>query len=171
MQTCPLYVRGRAAGEVTLRAEGGTTLVRAALPGREVGICRAVLVGEKGEKLLGVMEPVERETVITRRLYTRDVQALGKLLRGEVRSQHSPWQRTDRPAELLRDAHLRRRLEQRREGWWRREGTVLHLALPVEEGRPFPLECCFCFARIRRVEGRRCAVFLFDEEGRPVSEI
>lgn len=168
MQTYPLYFREKEAGQVTLRPEGGYTLVRAAMPGGETAICRAVLVGERGERMLGVMEPVGREMQISRRLYTRDVQALGPLLRGEVRIRGGLWQRTDHPARLISDPHLRTRLAQRRMAWWRREGELLHLALPMEEGKPFPLECCFCLARVERVEGRRCAVFLFDGEGRPI---
>ena len=49
-------------------------------------------------------------------------------------------------------------------GWWRREGSVLLLALPLEEGKPFPLEALFCLGRIQRVEGSRCVVYAFREE-------
>ena len=38
------------------------------------------------------------------------------------------------------------------------------LALPAEEGRPFPLECLFCLGRLERVEGQRCVVYAFREE-------
>ena len=42
-------------------------------------------------------------------------------------------------------------------------GTIL-LALPLEEGRPFPLEALFCLGRIQCVEGSRCVVYAFREE-------
>ena len=42
--------------------------------------------------------------------------------------------------------------------------TGLLLALPLEEGRPFPLEALFCLGRIQRVEGRRCVIYAFREE-------
>ena len=41
---------------------------------------------------------------------------------------------------------------------------LLLLALPAEEGRPFPLECLFCLGRLERVEGQRCVVYAFQEE-------
>ena len=44
------------------------------------------------------------------------------------------------------------------------EGRRLLLALPLEEGRPFPLEALFCLGRIQRVEGTRCVVYAFREE-------
>lgn len=170
MENCPLYFRGNEVGRVTLRQEGGVTLVRAVMAGGEKGICRAVLVGERGERLLGVMEPHGRELVVTRRLYTRDVLALGQILRGEVRTKDGAWQRTDRPSQLLTDPLLRRELENCRLGWWRREGERLRLALPLERGRPFPLVSCFCLAHVGEVEGRRCAVFSFDGAGKPTLE-
>ena len=45
-----------------------------------------------------------------------------------------------------------------------REGMVLLVALPLEEGRPFPLEALFCLGRMECVEGRRCVVYAFREE-------
>ena len=45
-----------------------------------------------------------------------------------------------------------------------REEPLLLLALPAEEGRPFPLECLFCLGRLERVEGQRCVVYAFQEE-------
>ena len=42
--------------------------------------------------------------------------------------------------------------------------SVLLLALPLEEGKPFPLEALFCLGRIQRVEGSRCVVYAFREE-------
>ena len=45
-----------------------------------------------------------------------------------------------------------------------RSRLSLLLALPLEEGRPFPLEALFCLGRIQRVEGRRCVIYAFREE-------
>lgn len=47
------------------------------------------------------------------------------------------------------------------------EGDGFSMALPFDCTRPFALAPAFCFARVERVEGRLCAVFSFDGQGRP----
>ncbi len=66
--------------------------------------------------------------------------------------------------QLFHSRFLIDRLRPAGRGWWRREGSVLLLALPLEEGKPFPLEALFCLGRIQRVEGSRCVVYAFREE-------
>ena len=96
--------------------------------------------------------------------------ALGKLLRGEARRSFRfeetglCWRETCCPAQLFHSRFLIDRLRPAGRGWWRREGSVLLLALPLEEGKPFPLEALFCLGRIQRVEGSRCVVYAFREE-------
>ena len=51
--------------------------------------------------------------------------------------------------------------------WWRKEGGLLYLALPLAEDRPFPLETLFCLARLETVAGCLCAVYAF-REGEPI---
>ena len=95
---------------------------------------------------------------------------LGKVLRGEARRSFRfeetkiCWQETNCPARLFQSRFLRERLRAMERGWWRREGNLLLLALPVEAGRPFPLETLFCLGRIECVEGQRCVVYAFREE-------
>lgn len=130
------------------------------------GLYRAFLQGPAGELLLGVLEPAGAELRLCRRFYSRDVAALGTPLRGESRRSFAfeggdHWRETVCPMELFREEFLRRRLKTIRRAWWRREGERLILALPLERGRPFPLEALFCLAQIRRVEGRTCAVYAF----------
>ena len=60
------------------------------------------------------------------------------------------------------------RLTACRRAWWRREGERLILALPLEKGKPFPLETLFCLALVREVEGMACAVFAFDGGEEPL---
>ena len=134
------------------------------------GLYRAFLTGEGGELALGVLAPEEGRLTVRRRLYHRDVAPLGKLLRGEARRSFRfqetglCWRETACPAQLFRGRFLRERLQNRGRAWWRREGTVLLLALPLEEGKPFPLEALFCLGRIEEIEGRRCVVYAFREE-------
>ena len=45
-----------------------------------------------------------------------------------------------------------------------REGERLELALPLEEGQPFPLEPLFCLGRLERVAGQLCVVYAFRGE-------
>ena len=44
------------------------------------------------------------------------------------------------------------------------EGERLELALPLEEGQPFPLEPLFCLGRLERVAGQLCVVYAFRGE-------
>ena len=48
-----------------------------------------------------------------------------------------------------------------------REGEALHIALPFDTGRPFPLPGLFCLGRVERIEGATHVVYTFDRQGRP----
>lgn len=169
MERVKLYSGGRCRGEITLTDEGGRTRVAARMADPGDGLYRAALKGDGGRQLLlGVMEPAEGELRVCRRPYSRDVAALGAPLRGEAwRSfsfQEPAWQETDRPGQLFQDRFLQSRLARTKRAWWRREREALWLAVPLEEGKPFPLEALFCLARVMEVEGRQCAVFAFRGE-------
>ena len=124
------------------------------------GLYRAFLVGERGELPLGVMEPVEGRLTVSRRLYSRDIAALGRLERGEARLsfrfEESAWQSTNDPAEASAVPELHGRLRKFPRAWRRREGERLLLAT------------LFCLARVLRVEGRLCAVYAFGRQGQPL---
>ena len=132
------------------------------------GLYRAALRGERGELMLGVLAPEGGMLTLRRMVYTRDVAALGRLVEGEARQSFpfrpAGWRETRCPAQLFHSRFLIDRLRPAGRGWWRREGSVLLLALPLEEGKPFPLEALFCLGRIQRVEGSRCVVYAFREE-------
>lgn len=173
MERVKLYCRNICGGEIALRPEGGRTEVRAAMEDPGDGLYRAVLIGEQGELLLGVMEPSGRQLTVCRRLYSRDVAGLGRLLRGEARcsfrfQESLEWRETGAPDQLFQSGFLQSRLRPVKRAWWRREEGRLVLALPLEQGKPFPLEALFCLACVRRVEGRRCAVYTFDGKERPI---
>lgn len=173
MERLPLYCQREGRGEVTLALwgpNGARTEIAASMDDPGDGLYRAFLLGEQGELALGVLAPEDGRLRVCRRLYSRDVAPLGKLLRGEARRSFrfeecgGCWRETGCPAQLFHSRFFIERLRPFGRAWWRREGSVLLLALPLEEGRPFPLEFLFCLGRIRCVEGKRCVVYAFREE-------
>lgn len=168
MERVKLYCLGQCRGEAVICPEGARTRIQVTMTDPGDGLYRASLVGEHGELALGVLEPGDGGLSVCRRLYSREVAGIGRLLRGEARCsfrfQELRWQETGCPAQFFRGAFLSERLRPIGRAWWRRERGVLYLALPLEEDGPFPLETLFCFARVERVEGRRCAVYAFREE-------
>jgi len=182
MERLPLTCRNGKRGELTVCPQGARTELRASLSDPGDGLYRAYLLGERGELALGVLAPEGGQLALCRRLYSRDVAALGTLLRGEARQsfrfQDAPaaaqrtagcWHETRCPAQLFQSRFLQNRLRPIGRAWWRREGVLLVLALPLEPGRPFPLEALFCLGRVQCVEGVRCVVYTFREE-EPVLE-
>ena len=173
MEEIRLFCGGQPRGTVTLEQGDSRREVRAAMADPRDGLYRAFLVGERGELPLGVMEPDHGALTVCRRIYARDIAALGTLRGGEARLSfrfgESAWQEVRDPGQLVSVPELRQRLEKIHRAFRRREGERLLLALPVEEGKPFPLETLFCLARVRPVEGQLCAVYAFDREGKPVS--
>lgn len=173
MERLPLNCHGERRGEVTLSLwgpNGARTEIAASMDDPGDGLYRAFLTGEGGELLLGVLAPEDGRLTVCRRVYHRDLAPLGKLFCGEARrsfrfGETGPcWRETCCPAQMFRSHFLRQRLQSHGRAWWRREGELLLLALPLEEGRPFPLEALFCLGRIECVEGRRCVVYAFREE-------
>lgn len=173
MERVPLYCQGERRGEVTLALwgpNGARTEIIASMDDPGDGLYRAFLLGERGELALGVLAPEDKRLSVCRRLYNRDVAPLGKLLRGEARRSFRfeetglCWRETCCPAQLFHSRFFIERLRPFGRAWWRREGSILLLALPLEDGRPFPLEVLFCLGRILHVEGQRCVVYAFREE-------
>ena len=176
MERLPLYCRGEQLGELTLALCGpnGTRReIHASMPDPGDGLYRAFLLGERGELPLGVLAPENGRLAVCRRFYHRDLEPLGKLARGEARrsflfeNAEDGWRETGCPAQLFQDGFLVERLRGAGRGWWRRDGGVLLLALPLEKSKPFPLEALFCLGRVQHVAGVRCVVYAFQEE-RPV---
>ncbi|MDE7261686.1 MAG: hypothetical protein K2N78_06460 [Oscillospiraceae bacterium] len=177
MERLPLTSQSGARGELTVCPQGARTELRCSMSDPGDGLYRAFLLGEQGELALGVLAPEGRRLTLCRRLYSRDVLALGPLLRGEARRsfrfQDEPpevlpdsacWRETRCPAQLFQSRFLQNRLRPIGRAWWRREGVLLILALPLEPGRPFPLEALFCLGRVQYVEGVQCVVYTFREE-------
>ena len=173
MERLPLYCRGEQLGEVTLALCGpnGTRReIHVSMPDPGDGLYRAYLLGEQGELPLGVLAPERGRLCVCRRLYHRDLDPLGPLLHAEARRSFrfeepaSDWRETCCPAQLFRDRFLSERLRGIGRAWWRRDDDLLLLALPLEKGRPFPMETLFCLGKVECVEGQRCVVYAFRKE-------
>ena len=173
MEEIRLFCGGQPKGRVLLSEGDSHREVRSSMEDPGDGLYRAFLVGERGELPLGVMEPVAGRLTVSRRLYSRDIAALGRLERGEARLsfrfEESAWQSTNNPEEASALPELHGRLRKFPRAWRRREGERLLLAIPLKEGEPFPLETLFCLARVLRVEGQLCAVYAFDRQGQPLT--
>ena len=96
MEEIRLFCGGQPRGTVTLEQGDSRREVRAAMADPRDGLYRAFLVGERGELPLGVMEPDHGALTVCRRIYARDIAALGTLHRGEARLSfrfgESAWQ-------------------------------------------------------------------------------
>lgn len=168
MERVDLYCRDERLGEILFAPEGVRTEVSVSMADPGDGLYRAFLLCAQGELPLGVLAPEEGRLTLRRRLYSRDVAALGVPERGEARCsfpfRDTCWRETRCPAQLFRGRFLQSRLRPAGRAWWRREGALLLLALPLEPGRPFPLEALFCLGRLEQVEGQQCVVYAFREE-------
>lgn len=173
MERLTVYCRGAAHGEATLEKEDGRVDIRLAMDDPGDGLYRAMLVGTRGQLPLGVLEPGDGCLTLRRRPCRGDVERLGGSLRVQTecsfafRKKH-PWQKTACPAELVNSGFLRERLAGVSRAWWRRGKGNVTLALAWEEGQPFPLEALFCFGRVDAVDGCRCVIYTFDEQGAPL---
>lgn len=173
MERCKLFCGGKAAGEITWEPVGSRLEIRSSMPAPGDGLYRVVLIGERGEMPLGVMEPDGGQLKLCRRPYRRDVASLGNILRGEARRSFAfagarTWRRTEHPAELFESRWIRDELERCGPALCRREQGLLHLALPYDPKQVFPLEKLFCLAKLERMEGKRWVVYTFDQEEQPI---
>jgi len=155
----PLYEKGRSAGTVLVEQRGEETMfvVTADLA---PGLYRVAVRGEGGELLLGVMEG-GRNAALRRRFSRTMTCGVGRVCSAEVVScsgGREEWRAAGEAEKqrlpLLPPGAL-----------CRRQGTLLEVALPAPEEQPFPLAERFCLARLCRMEGRRWAVFTFNETG------
>ena len=73
MDEIRLYCRGNCCGEAVVRVGGERLEIRAEMDDPGDGLYRAVLVGDRGEISLGVMEPRDGKLVLCRRPALCDV--------------------------------------------------------------------------------------------------
>lgn len=166
MDKYPIMDGEQAVGELTVRAEGLYTVFEVSAPLRD-GLWCVWAVGRDSALRIGIPEPMDGRLRLCRRFSRQLTAPAGPLLRGELRplaeerEQWSPLKPSALPAPLWQKLQgLRGVLSCQRDGLWL-------VAVPRNDGAPFPLEPMFCFARSRRVRGRMCWVFAFDETGCP----
>lgn len=173
MEQVKLYCAGVCRGEITLRPEGGRTEVRAVMPDPGDGLYRVELLGERGGLMLGVMEPAGRELTVCRRLYSPGCGGAWPPSAGEARCSFrfgdgAGWRETSCPAQLFRSSFLHSRLKSYGRALVAQGGESAAAGASPGAGKAFPLEAMFCFSRVERVAGCRCAVYAFDGQEEPV---
>lgn len=153
----PLFVGKRQMGTVGVDTAEGETLFTVAAPQLTPGLWRITLRGAAGEVLLGVTET----GTLRRRLSRQILAPAGKLQIARADRGGGEWHvpgKGEIPGRLILPDGAR----------CCRRGRGYLLALPWEEGRPFPMAELFCLARLRRMEGRNWAVFTLNEAGEPM---
>ena len=173
MERLQLYCRGEHCGEAVMKEAEGRLEICAQMRDPGDGLYRAVLMGERGELSLGVMEPKDGMLVLRRRPQLCDVARIGAVRSVQVGCsfsfrKKSVWQKTDCPGELFRDPFLRAQLSGQGQAWWKRTEERLSVAFPLRTDAAFPLEALFCFARAEHVEGTLCMIFAFDRHEMPL---
>ncbi len=153
----PLFIRDRQVGTVQVEASEGETLFSVAVPRLMPGLWRITLQGASGEVLLGVTETGTLHRRLSRQILSR----AGQLRTARAEKGGGNWhvpEQGEIPGELpLPNGTLCCRS---------RRGYLV--ALPWEEGHPFPLVELFCLARLRWMQGQRWAVFALNEAGEPI---
>ena len=172
MKTVAVYGRGAELGSATVLERAGRVEIGVELSDPGDGLYRAVLVCERGDLSLGVLQPKDGKLVLLRRPEKQELVRLGEIRSVQVGcsfpfGKKTVWNKTVEPCVLVKDAALARRLELLGTAYWRRSGDVLSLAFPLKADEPFPLETMFCFASVEWVEGERCAVYRFDADENP----
>ncbi len=172
MDKYPLTYAEKTVGELSTEREGLYTWFSVSCHPPEEGVWCAWAVGENGELRLGVLEPTGRQFGICRRFSGHQTAPLGRLCRGEIRplgqSCGSDWTLLARPEQCFRSPWLCAQIRSSQGVMTRREGERQLLAFPWDRGRPFPLVELFCFAREGCVGRKKCLIFAFDREERPV---
>lgn len=173
MKTVAVYCRGVNCSSASIQETSvGRVEIGLELPDPGDGLYRALLVCERGEISLGVLQPKDGKLVLVRRPEKNELARLGEIRCIRVGcsfpfGKKTVWHKTTEPSGLVKDAVLKEKLERQKTAYWRRDGDILLMAFPLKADEPFPLETMFCFASAEWVEGERCAVYRFDAADRP----
>ena len=168
MDKYPVFREEQAVGELTVAPEALYTAFSVSCRGRE-GLWCAWAVGERESLRIGVLEPENGCLQIRRRFSKQLTAPLGPILRGELRplgDERERWESLG--PELPRSPYLRCRLGGLSGVLTCKTENGRLIAVPRDDAAPFPLEAMFCFAHARRVKGRACWVFRFDDREWPV---
>lgn len=193
MEKFPILCGAERIGEAEAEQERLYVCLRVRIPSRR-GLWRAWAVGERGEIRIGTLEPVNGESVISRRFSRQSLSKIGTLARVEVRpasvaeqaeslpppppdSSISPkknasesvetWQRAGKEP-LFRCKRFRRQSRHVRDALTRTDGDRRRVALVRDENAPFPIPELFCLASAAKIGARDYWVFAFDRHEWPV---
>ena len=163
----------RGGGRLTVWEDGQLVQLQAFRADDGRGLYKVWIRGAGGRLLLGTLLPEEGSLCLRRRLARSQLERSGcwPIAGGETvlafSFERAQWLREAHPERLMKDVVLRRVLNGQNTLLRRREGGFC-LAVPFDPARPFLLTPLFCFAEIRRVEGKVHGVFSFDQDGNPV---
>ena len=163
----------RGGGRLTVWEDGQLVQLQAFRPDDGRGLYKVWVRGTNGRLLLGTLAPEGDGLRLRRRLARTQLERSGcwPITGGETvlsfSFERAQWSREAHPERLVKDVVLCRALNGQTVLLRRREGELC-LAAPFDPARPFPLTPLFCFAEIRRVEGKAQAVFSFDRDGNPM---
>lgn len=193
MEKFPILCGAERIGEAEAEQERLYVCLRVRIPSRR-GLWRAWAVGERGEIRIGTLEPVNGESVISRRFSRQSLSKIGTLARVEVRPASvaeqaeslpppppddsiSPkknasesvetWQRAGKEP-LFRCKRFRRQSRHVRDALTRTDGDRRRVALVRDENAPFPIPELFCLASAAKIGARDYWVFAFDRHEWPV---
>lgn len=132
------------------------------------GICRAYLVGDEGERLLGVLAPDETGRFCTASTVTKmQLPRLDGFTHGEVRRSVGSWMSALMPETIFSDPALR--LSLRGASGVLVDGVLpTRVAVVFDSHRPCPVAPAMCLARPLRYLGREYLVLGIDSNGNPV---
>lgn len=160
----PLMKDGKSVGVLLTSEEGLYFCAEARTDTVLAGIWRAYLQFEKGERLLGVLEPFGEGMRCRRTFARQQTTPLGALRACAIRGgAENGWEayRGGLPGSFGR------RISTGGGAWSKKDETGWQIALPYPSASPFPLTDLFCLASVREINGTRCAVYRFREDGTP----
>ncbi len=159
-------------GQLRFEPEGVLVRCEAVREDDGRGLYKVWLTGAQGRSLLGTLAPEGGALRLRRRVSVDSLRRKGcwPIERGEcvltfAFGGETGWCRE--AAERRMTDSVLRQAAQGVSALVRGEEGGFRMALPFDCRRPFALVPAFCFARVERVEGRLCAVFCFDGQGRP----
>lgn len=159
-------------GQLSIEQDGGFVRCEVARPNDGQGIYKVWLTGAGGKLLLGTLAPEGDALRLCRRV-SRDSLvragcwpvAGGECVLAFTFGLGKGWQRE--PADRRMTDPVLRQAARGLSALVQGDGDGFRLAFSFDSARPFCLAPAFCLARVEQVEGRLCAVFSFDGQGRP----
>ena len=160
-------------GNLQVWEEGERVFLRCERPLDRSGLFKVWVRGDGGEQLLGTLAPEGERLLLCRTLLRREMQWEGCWpVRGgccnmvytfpEVEN----WYWEADPRRLVAPEVVRA-------GEWRgmlcsKGKNGIQLAIPFQCGAAIPLTGLICLAQFRKVRGKECLVWYFNEKGQPV---